>query len=335
VSALTVAGQALRRASRWRLVLLFVGFTTVPALLGALPLGLALEVPLAHSAQGRLWASELDFETWIDALRVMGERGLFTMAGVGLVLGLLMALLVAPWLAGATLAEVRADRRLKGRELLQGAGEYWGRLTRLGFLGLVPFGVAAAASAGLWKLTDTKVKHEVAETAAKHLQTWASLGVAVLVVVALLTVDAGRAVLGARPGRRSAFLAWTSGTWLMLRKPLQTGAAGVFGLGVGLAAALLVTAARGRLSPGALPLSLGLSTLAAAAVGWGRAVRLGALTAIASADATVREARKAAKLAAKAAAKAPPPPPAPLEPSVPIAPEAAPPPPAAQDGSEV
>lgn len=300
MSALTVAGQALRRASRWRLLLLFAAFTSVPALLGALPLGIAVEVPLAHSALGKLWVGELDANTLIDVLRVAGEKGFLTISGVGLVMGLVMALLVAPWLSGATLAEVRSARRLSGRELLSGAGEYWGRLTRLGLLGVVPFVLASAASFGVWKFVDTKVKHAVSENAATSQQNWASLGMAVAFIVALLTVDAARAVLGARPARKSAFLAWTSGVWLMLRRPLQTGAAGVLGLAAGVGVALLLMAARGGLSPSGVPGGLLLSTLAAGAIGWGRAVRLGALTEIASSDATLREAKKAAKLAAKA-----------------------------------
>lgn len=299
MSALTVAGQALRRASRWRLLLLFTGFTTLPAVLGALPLGIAVEVPLAHSAPGKLWAGELDANALTDVLRVVGEKGLFTMAGAGLVFGLVMALLVAPWLSGATLAEVRSARRLSSRELLQGAGEYWGRLTRLGLLGLVPFVLASAASFGVWKVVDTKVKHAVSENTATSMQNWASLGMAVAFIIALLTVDAGRAVFGARPARRSAFLAWTSGVWLLLRRPLQTGAAGVLGLGAGLGLALLLMAVRGALSPSGVPGGLLLSTLAAGAVGWGRALRLGALTELAAIDATQREAKQAAKLAAQ------------------------------------
>jgi uncharacterized membrane protein len=274
-------------------------------LLGALPLGIAFAVPLAHSPQGKLWASELAFETWFEVLRALSDRGLFPMVSAGLVLSVVLALLVAPWLAGATLAEVRSTRRLTGRELLQGAGEYWGRLTRLGLLSLVPVALASGASFGLWKLAEPRVKHEVSELAASHLQHWASAGMALALALALLTVDAGRAVLGARPARRSAFLAWVSGLWLMLRRPFQTAAAGALGLGLGLLLALLLTAARGRLSPAAWPVNLLCSSLAAAAVGWGRAVRLGALTAIAHADATNAEARRAATLAAKVPAPEP------------------------------
>ena len=319
MSALALAAQALRRATRWRLLLLFVGFTAVPAVLGALPLGLALGAPLLHSPRGGVWTGSLDGETLVHLVRVLGDKGLNNAVLAGLVASLVVALLAAPWLAGAMLAEARSPVPLRGRALLEGAGAFWGRLTRLGLVGLLPLGAGAGVAGAFSKWASGVSEHALTETAALSAERWSMALGGLALFGTLLTVDAGRAVLAARPARRSAFLAWTSGTWLVLRRPLATGLAGALGLGAGVGLALGLTALRTRLPPGALPVGVLLSTLAAAAVGWGRAVRLAALTEVAARDAVPRGARAAAKrlrkqlaraaLSAAATAAAPPVPP--------------------------
>jgi hypothetical protein len=327
---LAVGVQALSRATRWRLLLLFASFTALPALLGAALLGLAVGAPLLHSPQGALWTGSLDAEALVGVVRALTDTGLATAPLLGLALALLLALLLAPWLSGATLAEVTSPGRLGGRALLVGAGAYWGRLARLGLVGLLPLAAGAGLAGLAFKSADTATSHALTATAAQGLEHRA-VGLAGLALFAtLLTVDAGRAVLAARPRRRSAFLAWVAGTWLVLRRPLQTGLAGAVGPAVGLAVALGLTAARTRLGPAAAPLGVLLALFAAAAVGWGRAVRLGALVQVASRDATQREARRAARSLAKAALRAaaqqaqsagsPAPPPPPLPPPPPAAP---------------
>jgi hypothetical protein len=122
-----------------------------------------------------------------------------------------------------------------------------------------------------------------------------------LLVVAHLTVDAARARLAASPERRSALLAWLSGTWLVIRHPLRTGAATLAGLLCGPAVAFLLLGLRERLPGGpgwAVVAGVLLAQLAAAAVGWGRAVRLVALARIARGD---REARHAPTVVAPGA----------------------------------
>ena len=304
MNALGIALQALWRGTSWRLLLLAMGLGTLPAIFAGAPLGLAVAVPLFHEPRGARWFGELSAETLLEVGRAIGERGLSSLVGGGLLGGLVVALLAAPWLAGATLALVRTSEPLKGRELLRGAGEYWGRLTRLGLVSVLPLAVAGASSAGIVHWADLTIEQAVTETSALRTARLAEAAMGILFFVALLTVDAGRAVLGARPGRRSAFLAWTSGVWLVLRRPLQTGLAGALGLGLGLALAALLSAARARVPSAAVPVSLLLSSLSVAAVGWGRAIRLGALTELALRDAFVRETRAAEKKAKKAAALA-------------------------------
>jgi hypothetical protein len=300
--------SALRRATHWRLLLVLLGAATVPALLGALPLGLTLGAPLLHHPRGGTWTGELEGELLPDLARRLIERGGGVTLTLGLALALLAALALAPVATGATLAQVSAERRLTFRELALGAGAWWGRLVRLGLTGLIPLGVGGGLAGLAIKWATGVDEHAVTEAAStRALDLALGVGFAAL-FVALLTVDAGRAVLAAQPGRRSAFLAWTAGAWLTLRRPVRSLLAGGPGLVAGVLLALGLTALRTRLPPAALPFGLGLSSLAAVAVGWGRAVRLAALVELAVADAQVRDARRAASRAA-----APPPEPQGLE----------------------
>jgi predicted membrane protein len=102
--------------------------------------------------------------------------------------------------------------------------------------------------------------------------------------LAQLTLDAGRARIAARPERKSALLAWLGGAWLVVRHPVHAVAIGLAGLAAGPVSALAVMALRERLPAGprwALVAAVVLAQVAAAAVGWGRAVRLAGLTRLA------------------------------------------------------
>jgi hypothetical protein len=293
-AALRHLGIALGRAFRWRLLLLFAVATALPALLGVAPLALFLDGALSHVPGGAGLATALDTGLLPDLSRRAAEQGTAATLTFAILGAVAVALVISPWLTGATLAEVTSPRRLGGRALLTGAGAFWGRLVRLGLVGLVPLGVAFGLHALLHHRAEEAVERAVTATAAIAIGRRSLRASLAFLVVALLTLDAGRAVLAARPGRRSAFLAWTSGSWLILRRPLRTILAWLLGTGLGLALALLFIALRSRLPAGPGPsmlASLVLASLAATSLAYGRSVRLGLLAVVAGADADAREAR--------------------------------------------
>ena len=106
--------------------------------------------------------------------------------------------------------------------------------------------------------------------------------VAVLLVwLANVTVDAGRAHFAAEPERRSALVAWWSGLKLMARRPLAVLGVSLATtlLGVGLAA--ILTAIRLRLplaGSASIAGSFVLAQLALVPLAWGRAGRVVGLT---------------------------------------------------------
>jgi len=307
VSALRLVGTALRRALRWRLLLLVAFASGLPALLGAAPVALFLDSALARAPGGGGLASGLDGALLPDLARRLAERGTAGALVYALLGAAAVALVVSPWLAGAAMAEVTSAERLEGRRLLTAAGALWGRLVRLGLVSLLPLGVAAGLAALLRHRAGQAVERALTETAAVATQRRVRVATLVILFVALLSLDAARAVLAARPRRRSAFLAWTSGTWLMLRRPHAVIPAGLLGSGLALGLAFAFTALRTRLPAGPVPAMLAsalLATLAAVSLGLGRSVRLGLLAAVAGADAGAREARVAARLAVEQAVAA-------------------------------
>lgn len=309
-------GTGLRRATRWRLLLLFVAASALPAALATLPAWAFLSGLLDHAVLSGAAAAGLDSSWMPDLLHALAERPSAQGFPVGLLSALAMAVLLAPAIAGAVLSEADSPGRLAFRPLLGGAGSWYGRMLRMALVAALPLGVAAGGGALAVRLARKAGEKAVLESEAVAQGRWALGVVAALLFVAHLTLDAGRAQLAARPSRRSAFLAWVAGAWLVLRRPLRTGAIGVAGAVLGPGLGLAAMAVRERVPGGtgwAVAAGVLLAQVAVAAVGWGRAVRLAALVALARDEAEVRARRKArvAGLAAQAGEPPPPPPPVP------------------------
>jgi hypothetical protein len=284
----------LRRATRWRLLLLFVAATAIPAAMATLPIWGFLSGLLDHATLSGAAAMGLDSSWLPDLAHALGERPAAQAIPAGILSALLVAVLLAPAMASAALAEIASEGPLRFRELLSGAGGWYGRMLRTTLVGALPLGIAGLGATLLVRLAEKGGEKAVTEAAAAGQARWALAGAVALAFVAHLTLDAGRALMAARPERRSAFLAWLAGTWLVVRRPLRAGgialAAGLLGPGLGLA----VMAVRQRLPAGpawALAAGVVLAQVAAAAVGWGRAIRLGALAALAREDAARRSVR--------------------------------------------
>ncbi len=287
----------LRRATRWRLLVLCAVLSAVPAALATLPVWQLLSGLLDHAPRAALLAAGLESSWFPELARALAERPAGLAIPGGLLSALVVALLVAPVLSGAMLAEAGSDHPLRIRPLLTGAGRYYGRMFRTTLVGLVPLGLAGLVALAVRKGVDARVARSVTEAGAVSTELLGLTVVGVVVVLAHLTIDAARARFAARPDRRSALLAWLAGTWLVLRRPVQAGSIALAGLLCGPVLGLVFMALRERVpagSRGAIVVAVVLAQLAAAAVGWGRAVRLVALTRLARLDAEERLARRAA-----------------------------------------
>jgi hypothetical protein len=286
----------LARASRLRLLALFVAATAVPAALAALPVWRFLASRLDHAPGAEVLARGLSAAPLPDLIHALADSPALGAIPQGATAALLLALLVAPVMAGAALAEAGSLRRLSWRALLGGAGDLYGRMLRMALVGVLPLGLAGGAAALLVRGADRASLRALTETQALATARWALAASVLLLFLAHLTLDAGRAQLGARPERRSALVAWLAGAWLVARRPLRTLGMGFAGLVLGPGLGLALMAVRERLPAGptwAVVAGVVLAQLAVAAVGWGRAVRLGGLRELARADAEARRVRPA------------------------------------------
>ncbi|WP_338771662.1 hypothetical protein [Massilia sp. METH4] len=279
---LNAAGVALQ----WRLLLLWLVCLLLPAVLASLPVWFLLARELDHSVHVPALARALDMIALTDlGTAVLRERDALTAAGVG---ALILTLLLSPLLTGAAVTAVRAAQPPRLRELLSGAGEQYPRMFRMLAWAVVPLGAAALLGG---ELADMARQHAARAITYADTQPWqiaAATAAVLLVLLANLTVDAGRAMLAIDRRRTGAVRAWASGLALLWRRPGGALLAWTVPSVAGLALAALLGWARMHVPAIGLPGTLGALLLAQAivlAVAWMRMARLFALAALARDDA--------------------------------------------------
>ncbi len=234
-----------RTILQWRLLLWWAILLLLPAIIATLPFWQMLAVQLDHAVHAARLAESLDMLAIADLAGSMRERG---GAGAGLANGGLVAvaltLLFSPLLAGMTIAAVRAPQRLRCIPLLAAGAQEYGRLLRMLVWAVVPLGIAGAIGGMASGAAGRAAEKAILQGDAEHASRLALAAMLVLLALAHASLDAGRAVLGSEPRRRSAFLAWWAGVRLLVRRPLAV--LGVYAIvtGIGLALAALLALAR-------------------------------------------------------------------------------------------
>lgn len=274
--------DACRAALHWRLLLLWLGGLLLPTVLLALPVGLALSAHLDHSIHAPALARVLDMVALTDlSTALQRDRNALTVAGLG---ALVITLLLSPLLTGAAVTAVRAPRPLPVRALLAGAGEQYPRMCRMLAWGVVPTGAAAWLGNGL---ADAAQRH--ADAAITHAQAWpwqvaAATGAVLLLLLANVTLEVGRAMLAVDLRRTSAVAAWGRGLVLLWQRPGGVLWAWTVPTVAGLLLAALLAWARLHVPAIGLAGTVGALVLAQSIVlvlAWMRMTRLFALVALA------------------------------------------------------
>lgn len=283
MTTLAILGRAMRRALQWRLLLVSPIVLWVAAAATLFPLAHFLGELFDHSPRWQEITASLDSPALLGLV-----KALMTPAAAGLATGLetslVLALVFAPFLAGAALFVAATDAPPKLRPLLAGAGAYYGRLLRMQFAALLPLaavGLLGALAFGWASHVSDRATSEAATHTSSRIAWLLTL---VALFLAQLAIDAGRARLAAEPHRRSALLALGAGVKLVVQRPLQTVATGLSSTVVALlvAAVLLVLRQQITQSSGtAVLLAFLLAQLAVAAITWGHAARLAGLVDIA------------------------------------------------------
>ncbi len=274
-SAWRATTRAAGAALQWRLLLLWTVLLLVPALVAALPMWQLLATSMDYSVHAAELAQRLDMVALSDLGISQARYG--AAIGNGCIVALVLTLLISPLLSGMTISAARAPRQLGFGALAAGGMQEYGRLLRMLIWSVVPLGLAGVVGGfAFW------AAHKAAETAtlaadAERADTWAMIGAGLFMLVALATLDAGRAVLAADLRRKSAVLAWWRGCRLLSLSWLGI-YAGVSALGLALAALLALARMNlPALGAGGFIGALALSQLAVLAVAWTRNARLMAM----------------------------------------------------------
>ncbi len=277
MTAMQLWKRALGHGAQWRYLLLFPLAMTLPVGLSYVPMKHYLEWLFDRSTREGDLVARLDSPALIEVLRQLRDpeaAGIFS----GTHAAVVFALILAPALAGAAAALARHHTsHLRLRGLLGGAGELYPRMFRMALVAALPLGIAGGVSALAFHLAQTSSASASLESASDSGYRWATLLTLLLLWLASVTIEAGRAHLAAEPERKSALVAWWAGVKLLVRRPGKALGLCAMTSVVGTGTALLVTALRNRIVEGGaatILLGLLLGQLAIVAIAWGRSSRM-------------------------------------------------------------
>ena len=297
---LSIIGRAMRRALQWRLLMLSPVVLWAAALATLIPLLGFLGGLFDHSTRWRELTASLDSAALAGLVKAMTSPAA---AGIPASIGtsLVLAVLVAPFLAGAALVVAESDAPPRFRALLSGAAGYYGRMLRLQIAALLPLAVALIIASIAMTWASAVADHATSETATHTSHRLALLIAALAVLIAQLVADAGRARLAVELHRRSVLFALGAGIKLVLKRPLEALAVGLSATLVSFVAAAVLLVIRQQITQSgvvSLLLAFLFAQLAVAAIAWGHAARLCGLVEIARALDTAPAARPPSEPAA-------------------------------------
>lgn len=270
--------NASRAALQWRLLVIWLAAMLLPTLLFAAPVWSSLSGILDQSVRAPELAKALDVLALADIMGELKRNSVALQAG-GLA-ALAATLLLSPFLTGVITTAGRAQETPRFRELFAGAMHEYPRMFRMLLWGVVPLGLALAIGGALTGGAEDIANKASLESVAGNWTLAANLGAALLVALASLTLDAGRAQLAIDRRRTSAFKAWWWGVKLLLRRPgAVLGSYALLSIAGLLLAGLLALARLNVAGSNGLLLLAGflLAQLLVLAMGWMRTARLFAL----------------------------------------------------------
>lgn len=276
----------LRRAAgaacaAWRLLLLWVLLSLLPAAWLALPLWRLLGASFDYSVQAPALLTHIDLVALADVVHNYGHGS--ASLPLGALQALALTLLLSPWLTAMVLSAARANTTLGFRALLAGGANDYLRMARMLLVALLPLVLASLLGNAAAAMAERYADGAVLASAAAHASLAATVLMALLLMLADASVDTGRAILALDRRRRSAFIAWWQGCKLLARHPLLVLGAYLPLSLAGLAVAAALAMARAHLAPigaAAIVGALLLTQLVVLTLAWMRTARLFALIAV-------------------------------------------------------
>jgi hypothetical protein len=278
---MTLLRDAMTTALEARLLTLFTAVMLVTTAVAALPAWRVFGQALDQSPRAQGLAEKFDGLAFED-VGMAFARSSAPISGATLAATLLAAF-SWPFLAGLAVSAARAKRPRTFASWLEGGIAYYTRMLRIGLVAIVPLALVGGVVSVVYWAARRHAQGLILESQATMVSR-AAFAVSLLVFLCVqMSLELGRAAFAADDQLRSGWQAWFRGLRLAVRYPLA--ALGSF-LGATLlsyAIAFFLFVVRLRISgPSAAQLLVGfvVAQLGVAALGWGRAARLVALTAL-------------------------------------------------------
>lgn len=277
--------RALWAALQWRVMLIWIVFMALPTAIVAMPVGHALGALLDHSVRSSALAHRFDGLFMGDAMALIGRHN-SALIGGSQMLGLIVTLLLSPFLTGVVLTAVRATRHPRLGELMHGGlRQYW-RMLRLMLWSLLPYAIAVVGGMVAYGIARSRANTATLESVADHGFLVARIILLVLLVLAHAIMECSRAQVAADEHLLSATRAFGRGVSMLVRRPLVSLGLYLATSIVGYVLAGLVGMLRIRVDAvGVMGFmaALVLAQLIVVILAWQRTARIGALVMVARA----------------------------------------------------
>jgi hypothetical protein len=277
----TLLRDAMTTALDARLLTLFTAVMLAITAVAAFPVWRLLGNLLDRSPRAQALAERFDGLVFED-LGMAFARSAAPLSGAALAATLLAAL-SWPFLAGMAVSAARAQRPRTFVSWLEGGLAYYTRMLRIGLVSIVPLAVVAGIVTVVYWAARRYAHGVVLESQATAAARGALAVSLVVFAVVQTSLELGRAAFAADDQLRSGWQAWLRGLTLMSRYPLASLGSYLGATLASYAVAFFLFVIRLRASgPSAAQLVVGfvVAQLGVAALGWGRAARLVALTAL-------------------------------------------------------
>lgn len=268
-------------AVQWRLLLLWLLIMLIPATVVALPLWTMLGGVMDTSVHSVEWAQHFNDLMFTDVIMSLFDHPEWLTTAM--LVGLLLTLLLSPFLDGMIVGSGRAGRRLGFGALLQNGFVEYGRMFRVMLWSVLLYGVLAAVFGMASHMVE---KHADAAVLQSQVDTYHSVAHWVLLIVFVLVqsiVESMRSAFIADTSLRSATRALGRGFRQLFKRALPTLLFYIVVTLIGLLLASVFAVARIHVTAFGfgLLIALVLGQLIVVAIGWMRTARLFALAEVA------------------------------------------------------
>lgn len=272
---------ALGAGLQWRLLLIWLVLMLIPVAVAAWPMSAALGSILDHSVHSKAWAQSFDALGMGDAFVQLAKW--MPAIGAAAAAGMMLTVLLSPFLTGMIVSSARSTHRLGFGELMHGGlREYW-RMVRVLLWSLVGWGIAIGIGAVAMHMASEHAEKAILESS---VDLWNHVAMAVLIILLVIAhaiAEATRAQFASDPALGSATRAWGRGIKMVFGRPLAT-----FGMYLGVSTigfvlVLLFGMLRIRVPAagvGGMVLAFVLAQLVVLSLAWMRIARIHALACV-------------------------------------------------------